>query len=254
MNKKSFQLGICFSVMVALTAPGCQSTGRSRVTATAPEPAADTLDEDLTAGQVADIQTSLARTMEQRGDLKAARAAYGRVLERDPANSTAAWRMAVVTDRQGHFDKSEPLYQRALKAEPKNAAVLCDYGYSLYLQRRWSESEQALKQAAELAPDDARIQNNLGLLYANTERSREAVLAFQRAGCTAEQTRTNIAVAAAMNGRTQEARWMFERVLEDNPESPTANRGLQALAAVTETDAGVRQVGYESETSESGRD
>jgi Tfp pilus assembly protein PilF len=253
MKNVSFQICLSLSVIAAITGLGCQSTGRSRITAASPEPVMDAMDEDLTDGQVADIQTSLARTMEKRGDLKAARAAYGRVLERDPANVVAAWRMAVVTDRQGHFDKSEPLYRQALKAEPKNAAVLCDYGYSLYLQRRWSESEQVLKQAAEIAPDEARIQNNLGLLYANTERSRDAVLAFQRAGCSPEQTRTNLAVAAAMSGRTQEARWMFERVLEENPESPTASRGLQALAAVAEHDAGVQQVGYESEDSQSDR-
>lgn len=253
MKRASFQ--ICLNVIMAVVSVGlgCQSTGRSRVVTTSPDPVTEAVDEDLTDGQVADIQTSLARTMEQRGDLKAARAAYGRVLERDPANAVAAWRMAVVTDRQGHFDKSESLYRQALKAEPKNAAVLCDFGYSLYLQRRWSESETVLKQAAGIAPDDARIQNNLGLLYANTERSREAVLAFQRAGCSPEQTRTNLAVAAAMSGRTEEARWMFERVLEDNPESATASRGLQALASVDEHDTGIRQVGYESESVEPGK-
>lgn len=253
MKRASHQICLHLFMVVVSVGLGCQSTGRSRVATTAPQPAMETVDEDLTDGQVADIQTSLARTMEQRGDLKAARAAYGRVLERDPSNAVAAWRMAVVTDRQGHFDKSEALYRQALKAEPKNAAVLCDFGYSLYLQRRWSESETVLKQAAGIAPDDSRIQNNLGLLYANTERSRDAVLAFQRAGCSPEQTRTNLAVAAAMSGRTDEARWMFERVLEDNPESPTANRGLQALAAVADQDSGIQRVGYESDEVQSGR-
>jgi CheY-like chemotaxis protein len=35
-----------------------------------------------------------------------------------------------------------------------------------------------------------------------------------------------------MNGRTDEARQMFKRVLEENPESATAAQGLEALAAV----------------------
>lgn len=245
MHTTSNRIGFALLVGTLLAGAGCQSAGRSRVASTASVPVLDTADENLSDGQVADIQTSLARTMEQRGDLKAARAAYGRVLERNPANAEAAWRMAVVTDRQGHFDRSESLYQQALKLEPKNAAVLCDYGYSLYLQQRWSESEQKLKQAAEIAPDDARIQNNLGLLYAHTERFREAILAFQRSGCTPEQTRTNLAVAAAMSGRSDEARWMFERILEENPESATASAGLKALAAADRQQSDIQQVRFD---------
>jgi Tfp pilus assembly protein PilF len=221
------------------SASGCKSSLQSlkgRTAAKGPEPVVVEPAEDLTDVQVADIQSSLARTLEQRGDLKAAKAAWGQVLERDPAASQASWRMAVLTDRQGQFDKSEPYYRRAVKSDPQNVELLCDYGYSLYLQRRWQESERLLTRAAELDPENARVQNNLGLLYANTERMGEAAVAFQRAGCSMDEARTNMGVAAAMSGRRDEARRMFERALADNPESATAVRGLEALAAVEDVE------------------
>lgn len=217
------------------SASGCESSLHSlkgRTASKASEPAVVEPSENLTDMQVADIQSSLARTLEQRGDLKAAKAAWGQVLERDAEDSQALWRLAVLTDRQGHFDKSEPYYQRAVKSDPRNVELLCDYGYSMYLQRRWLESERLLTRAVELDPENARVQNNLGLLYANTERMGEAAVAFQRAGCRMDEARTNMGVAAAMGGRHDEAKRMFERALAENPESTTAVRGLEALAAV----------------------
>jgi Tfp pilus assembly protein PilF len=64
----------------------------------------------------------------------------------------------------------------------------------------------------------------------------EAAVAFQRAGCSMDEARTNMGVAAAMSGRRDEARRMFERALADNPESATAVRGLEALAAVEDVE------------------
>ncbi|MFM8729152.1 MAG: hypothetical protein ACKON9_28960, partial [Planctomycetaceae bacterium] len=66
MKRASYQICLHVVLVVALVGLGCQSTGRSRVAATSPEAAVEAVDEDLTDGQVADIQTSLARTMEQR--------------------------------------------------------------------------------------------------------------------------------------------------------------------------------------------
>lgn len=228
--------GVLLIAVAMLFGSGCQSMFKGTRTAAAPKPrpaeVAPEMEPDLTDGQVMDIQSSIARTMEQRGDLKAARAAWSQLLERDPENTQAAWRLAVVTDRLGHFDKSEPHYRQAVKSDPRNVELLCDYGYSLYLQQRWAESARLLERAAELEPENARVQNNLGLLYANTERHQKAAMAFRRAGCTVEESRSNLGLVAAMNGRTEEARQMFKRVLEENPESATAAQGLEALAAV----------------------
>lgn len=228
--------GVLLAAAAVLSGSGCQSGFKGIRTAAAPKSRPVEVEPepepDLTDGQVIDIQSSMARTMEQRGDLKAAKAAWSQLLERDPENAQAAWRLAVITDRLGHFDKSESLYRRAVKSDPQNVELLCDYGYSLYLQQRWAESARLLERAAELEPENARVQNNLGLLYANTERLQEAALAFQRAGCSVEESRSNLGLVAAMNGRTAEARSMFQRVLDDNPESTTAAQGLEALAAV----------------------
>ncbi|MFM7058068.1 MAG: tetratricopeptide repeat protein [Planctomycetota bacterium] len=236
MDRRLQGVGVLLAATVLFSGTGCHSLFRGTRTASAPKPRpAETVadpDPDLTDRQIMDIQSSMARSMEQRGDLKAARAAWSQLLDRHPENGQAAWRLAVVTDRLGHFEKSEPLYRQAVKSEPRNVELLCDYGYSLYLQQRWAESARLLERAAELEPENPRVQNNLGLLYACTDRIQAAAMAFQRAGCTPEESRSNLGLAAAMNGRTADARRIFERVLQENPECTTAAQGLEALAAV----------------------
>jgi hypothetical protein len=50
-----------------------------------------------------------------------------------------------------------------------------------------------------------------------------------------------------MSGRSDEARWLFERILEENPESATASAGLQALAAVNQQHSDIQQVRFDDE-------
>ena len=189
-------------------------------------------DRPLNRQQVADVQISLAKSLEARGDVPAALSAYRVAIEKDPRRAKAYWRMAVLLDRQGEIEESAALYQQALKRDGKNPDILCDYGYSLYLQRRWAESEERLRQAISLKPKHARAHNHLGLLLAQTERTEEALLEFQKAGCDLSDAYSNLAFVMTLNHQWESAREQYELALDADPNSTAAQSGLEHLNAV----------------------
>src|SRR5262249_30838574 len=115
----------------------------------------------LTSAQVGDVQVALARTLENRGELRQAIQCYAEAVRNDPARADAWARMALLSDKEGMFAESAQYYQRALALRPNDADTYCNMGYGLYLQQRWPEAEGALRRAIELRPDHQRAQNNL---------------------------------------------------------------------------------------------
>lgn len=182
--------------------------------------------------QVADVQLTLARSLERRGEIESAMSAYRQAIEKNPRHATGYWRMAILQDRQGHFDESGALYQQALKLDPKNADLCCDYGYSLYLQRRWAESEEHLSRAIALKARHQRAHNNLGLVLAQTERSDDALAEFRKSGCNTSEAHNNLAFVMTLNKRWDDARCQYELALDADPDSAVARSGLECLEAV----------------------
>ena len=199
--------------------------------------------------QVADVQLSLGRSLEQRGEFEPALNAYRQAIENDPRRVTGYWRSALLQDRRGNVEESEAMYRHALKLDPKNSDLLCDFGYSLYLRRRWAESEERLRQAITLKPKHARAHNNLGLVLAQVERADEALAEFHKAGCDDADAHTNLAFVMTLNQRWDQAREHYELALDANPGSATAASGLEQLNAVLaklpQNSKQISQVGYE---------
>jgi Tfp pilus assembly protein PilF len=211
----------------------------------------------LSKRQVANVQLSVAQSLEQKGEVNAALDAYQEVAAKSPHRATAYWRMAVLHDRLGNVQESEKLYRQALKAEPTNADIHCDFGYSLYLQRRWAEAEDQLRQTVALNAAHRRGHNNLGLLLAQTERLDEALTDFHYAGCPEAEARTNLAFVLTLNRRWDEARAQYQLALEANPSSLPAKAGLESLAGImakaTPGAGDFTRIGYEAPISSSGR-
>ena len=199
--------------------------------------------------QVADVQLSLGRSLELRGEFEPAIKAYRQAIENDPRRSTGSWRIALLQDRQGNVEESETMYRQALKVDPKNPDLLCDYGYSLYLRRRWAESEERLRQAIAIKSKHARAHNNLGLVLAQIERVDDALAEFRKAGCDDADAHTNLAFVMTLNQRWDQAREHYELALHQKPESSTAKAGLEQLNAVIaklpQGSKQITQVGYE---------
>jgi Tfp pilus assembly protein PilF len=229
MQRNSTLSSVIILAAATVLLAGCQFAGFRDD----PQESAEQGDRPLNGRQVADVQLSLARSLERRGEIEPALNAYRQAVEKDPKRATGYWRMAVLHDRQGKVAESEALYRQALKLDAKNPDLLSDYGYSLYLQRRWVESEEKLRQAIAIKPRHPRAHNNLGLVLAQAERSTEALAEFGKAGCDAAQARSNLAFVMTLDHRWDEARENYELALDANPDSDTAKSGLASLEALT---------------------
>jgi Tfp pilus assembly protein PilF len=204
--------------------PGCR-TGR---------PAADdgVGPAPLSGHQTADVQVAMARTLEGRGEGQEATRYYAEAARNDPKRADAWGRLAILYDKEGKFAESEEAYRRATELQPNNADTLTNFGYSLYLQQRWPEAEAALGRAIAIKPDHQRAHNNLGLVMARTGRTQEALAAFQRAGCSTPDAHTNVAYASTLSGDFAAASSYYKRVLELDPASETARKGLEGIDAL----------------------
>jgi Tfp pilus assembly protein PilF len=184
---------------------------------------------ELNNQQAAEVHVGLGRSLEKRGDLSQAIAAYQEAQKRDPNCLAACLRLGALYDRQGKFQESAAQYATAVKLAPKNPDVYCDLGYSLYLQRRWADAESNLRKAISLKADHLRARNNLGLVLARTDRLDEAAAQFRQGGCSAADAYVNVAFALTLDRRWEEARTQYKHALAVEPTSQSAREGLLSL-------------------------
>jgi Flp pilus assembly protein TadD len=156
---------------------------------------------------------ALGRTLEKRGDLEQAQAAYLEALKQDPSRGDACARLAVLYDRQGKCAEAAEFYRRAHDLGEDSSALHVNQGYSFYLQGRWADAETSLRRAVALDPANQRAHNNLGLTLARAGRAEEARAEFRRAGCTEAEAQNNLAFALAVGGSWPEARAHYEQAL-----------------------------------------
>ena len=193
----------------------------------------------VTPKQEADIQFAQARVLESEGNIEQASAMYTEVVKRDKHRGDAYHRLAILATKQGKFEESEKWFLKALKADPENPDISCDFGYSLYLQGRMDEAESRLHEALSADSDFGRAHNNLGLVYAHTDRLQAAIDEFTKGGATKANAYSNVAVALAMDGDLNEAKRIYQLAIEVDPECQAAQKGLKELKMVlARTDQG----------------
>jgi Flp pilus assembly protein TadD len=187
----------------------------------------------LTRERKADLQITLARTAEQRGEADNAVRGYHEALENDDSRAEAYHRLAVLHDRKGDFQKAESLYLEALTRAPNNPEIHCDLGYSYYVRQRWHDGERSLRAALDLAPNLARAHNNLGMLLARTGRVDEALYEFSRAGLSESRARVNLALVLTLDGHLEAAREELQLASLADAEAATRDRVARISQAIS---------------------
>jgi tetratricopeptide (TPR) repeat protein len=206
---------------------GCRSSGPQLASAPRDNPVV------LKNPQQAEVQFALGQSLEKSGALEQAEAAYRDALAKDPKHAAAVDRLAVLHARKGELEPALALHKKALRLQPANPDFHCNLGYCLYLQQRWPEAESHFRKALELAPEHHRAQNNLGLVLAHTNRAQEALLAFQRAGCSDADAHSNLAFVLTLDKSWKEAEQHYAYARTLDPSSSAAENGLRTVSHLT---------------------
>jgi len=202
------------------TSPGAQLFAKS-------EPA-----KPLTNDQKADVQLTIASSLESEGQFDEAVKIYEGLIKKNPKGAEAYHRLALAYDKKGDSPQAEKYYRLAIERDPKNADLLCDAGYNYYLQCRWPEAEAKFNQALKLNPNLARAHNNLGLVQAHTERHDLALASFQRAGCKAADAHANLGYCLLWDRQNEPAEKQFQLAVRLDPACKPATEGLARVHAL----------------------
>ncbi|HPM82475.1 MAG TPA: tetratricopeptide repeat protein [Candidatus Anammoximicrobium sp.] len=229
---------IHLSLLVLLLTAGCKSFSQpltwpfSRDT---PSASQDRTSATEASGQVSRVEQAnrllLAegQGLEREGKLQDAANTYQKILRHSPGHADASHRLAVVYSKQGRLSEADELFQTALAVRPDSAGVHCDLGYSQYLRGQWDVAESHFRRALELDPTFQRAHTNLGMLLARQQRHDEAYREFQRAGCGSGEAKSNLALAAALESRWQEADSLYQQARQESPRLDKADQGQRLV-------------------------
>ncbi len=233
MQKKSRLIQGVVGTALIMALAGCQSLNpwaKSNNTAATtqplvkPEPA-----KPLTPEQKADVQLTIAASLEHEGRSDEAQQIYESLIKKNPKAPEAYHQLALLHDKAGDGRKAEEYYRAALERDPKNADLLCDLGYSYYVQRRWAESERRLREALAINPNLKRAHNDLGLVLAHTERHDLALASFKQAGCPDADAQVSLAYCLICDRQRELAETHLHLALQADPHSKTADQLLVSL-------------------------
>ncbi len=183
---------------------------------------------ELPPGKAAQACLTTARACASKGYVREAIQEYRMARQINPDLPEVAWRLAVLYDQQGDFDRAEIEYRQALAAQPKNAELLNDMGYYHYRRGQPAEAEKYLRQALELNPGQKPAWGNLGMALGALGRASESYEAFAHVVRPA-QAHANVGILLARAGQEAPARQQLQQALALEPNLPQARAVLAQL-------------------------
>lgn len=207
----------------------------------------------------------IAVELHQSGNRDGAERIYRGILEREPDNAVALHFLGVARHQAGDEAEALASLRRALQLTPDDPGLLNNYGNVLIetgspreaipIYRRVAElqpdnpqpfnnagvllraigapdlAEEAFQKAIELAPTDPNAYHNLGNLLIGVGRAREAI-AYGLKAVTLMPDRVErgiLGAAYAILGQYDDARAMYRKWLEADPDNPVPAHYLAAL-------------------------
>lgn len=83
--------------------------------------------------------------------------------------------------RIGHYLTADCYFDRAMRFKPDDGIVRMIYGIYLHKKGRYEDALQRYKEALDLAPEEVELHYNIGLVYADLKRFKDAVPHAQKA-------------------------------------------------------------------------
>lgn len=123
---------------------------------------------------------------------------------------------------------------RATRLDPADVHAWNVAGRAAMAAREWQRAEALFQRALALDPDDAMVHNNLGLLYVQSGRPKEAIDSLERAVDLFNESVpafvfNNLGLAYEHEGSLDDARAAFEEALLLDPEYARARVNLDRV-------------------------
>jgi tetratricopeptide (TPR) repeat protein len=163
----------------------------------------------------------LGRTMEEV-DKTAARIAYGRAIEIDPANAAARNDVGVFLLRSGELERATSELIEAVRLGSQKAIYHENLGHLFRKQGKLKEAERELAEATRLAPNETDAWVALGHVRRELQRYEEAATAYRAAADldpSSEEAASGLSAALADAGRLSDAEDALTKALGANPKS-----------------------------------
>jgi Flp pilus assembly protein TadD len=157
---------------------------------------------------------------------------YRRALEANPDNVEVMINLGVLLGQERRTDEAVKVLSRGIELRPQFASGYVNLGNVYMLQGKYSEAEGIYREALFLKKGDHSLWASIGDALIKQEKSDEAIDAYERAVDynQAEADWLNrLGALYAMSGRYGEAKNMFNRALEVDPELSAAKSNLRRL-------------------------
>ena len=159
--------------------------------------------------------------------------AYEEAARLRPQSCEAYTNLGIVREQMGEMNGARAAYDRAIQANPDSLAPIWNVALLLEHGGKLEEAERWYKLVLEKAPKEEEARFRLGYLRLQREDFRGAAEAFE--GCLKYRPQwpvayANLALAYSGLGERDHAEHIYERMLEADPKSLDALRGLAAMA------------------------
>lgn len=179
-------------------------------------------------GEKPSADYQVARRLEGDEKYEEARAAYKKLLDKQPDNPEYLHRMGVVCTRLQRDGEARSYYERARQHDPKNVTLLTDMGYSAYVRGNYMEAERLLRDALKLKPADKRATSNLALVLGSRGKPEESLELLRSIGDEASAL-AGLAYIHAKRGQFELAEKRYREALKTDPNFKEAANALAQL-------------------------
>ncbi len=199
----------------------------------------------------------LGRSMNELGDRSAARIAFGRAIENDPASAESRNDFGVFLFRADEIDRSIEELIEAVRLDGSKAVYHENLGRAYRKKGMAKEAEREFAEAARLAPNDAGVWTALCQVRAEPKKVDEAATAFSTAlslDPAAEEAATALGAVLADAGKLAEAETALMKAIEANTKSPVLWNNLGATRVRRGNTAGAIEAFQRALTMDAGFD
>ena len=140
-----------------------------------------------------------------------------------------AWNALGLTyDLMRKSDEAKQAYLEALRINPSSSKYLNNLGFSHFSRGKYSLAVELYQKALASDPHNVKIHNNLGFAYGMLGRYPDAISEFKQAG-REEVVYNNLGFLYYMLGHNDEAKVMYAKALEINPQFSKARKNLRII-------------------------